>query len=242
MFCDYAYYLAFLARNVRVQMSGCRDVEINNGVKMDLKKLNSYALKEHLKTKNWEKIEEMLPAAEVAGVSAGQLKKTWFALGQHQKEDDKLVSALVSFSSARKHDLDNSSILTEILDCLSGFIDRFEDKFSREDLLHLEYGLDRLYSFQKTRPNKEDENLRRAKELLTRIRYKKEDAPSKRETPATPYVFRVYAALHPDMTFEEVKVEFARVVAPLIRKKLSANEKQSSKPKEKKSEKKKRKK
>lgn len=198
---------------------------------MDLKKLNSYALKEHLNKKNWEKIEELLPAAEVAGVSAGQLKKTWFALGQHQKEDDKVVSALVSFSSARKHDLDNSSILTEILDCLSGFIDRFEDKFSREDLLHLEYGLDRLYSFQKTRTTKEDENLRRAKELLTRIRYKKEEAPSKRETPATPYVFRVYAALHPDMTFEEVKVEFARVVAPLIRKKLVETDNKIGSPK-----------
>ncbi len=209
---------------------------------IDLKKLNTFALKELLKKKNWEKIEELLPAAEQFGVSGRLLQKTWTELGQHQKKDDKLVSAIESFSSARKHDLGNSSILSEIFDCLSGFIDRFENKFSREDLLHLEYGLDRLYSFQKTKIKKEDENLRRAKELLTRIRYKKEEAPSKRETPATPYVFRVYAAIHHDMTFEEVKVEFARVVAPLIRKQLAEKEKELPKSKKKKKNKKKNKK
>ena len=134
--------------------------KIDQKSKLEWKKKYSFALTQHLKNSNWEKIEELLPAAESFGVSARQLQKVWTELGQHQKKDDKLVSALVSFAAARKHALDNNQLFAELLDCLSGFIDLFETKFSREDLVRLEYGLDRIYSFQKHRPKTSDKNIR----------------------------------------------------------------------------------
>jgi hypothetical protein len=80
--------------------------------------------------------------------------------------------ALVSFASARVHDLDNARILAEILECLEGFISDFKLKFSREDLVHLEYSLNRVSAFHKPKPVTSEENLRKAKELLKRIKAK----------------------------------------------------------------------
>ncbi len=197
--------------------------------KQEWKQKYALALSQNLEKGNWEKVQELLPAAENIGVSSRQLQKTWTNFGIHQKNQNNLVSAVVSFASARRHALDNNQILAELLLCLGGFIERFESKFSREDLVHLEYGLDRVYSFQKTRPKTSDANLQRAKELLAYIRAQKQVAPSKQETPATHHVLRIFAALHPDMTFDEVKVEFARVVAPLIRRKLAESKKPTAK-------------
>ena len=197
--------------------------------KREVKKIYTIAVQEYLKKGDWEKLEAELPAAENIGVARKQLQKAWIQLGEHQKVQEKLVSALVSFASARVHDLDNARILAEILECLERFISAFESKFSREDLVHLEYSLNRVYTFHKTRPQTSEENLRKAKELLKRIKALKEFAPSKRETPATQHVLTIYGALYPGMTEAEVQVEFAKVVAPLFRKKLAdLNRKPSS--------------
>jgi hypothetical protein len=198
--------------------------------KREIKKLYTIAISDYLKKENWERLEAELPAAENIGVANKQLQKAWIELGVHQKRQDKLVSALVSFASARIHDLDNNRILAEILECLEGFISAFESKFSREDLVRLEYGLNRVYLFHKSRSETSEENLRKAKELLKRIKAKKEFAPLRRETPATQHVLRIYGALYPGMTEAEVQVEFAKVVAPIFRKKLAEVKQNPSAP------------
>jgi hypothetical protein len=45
--------------------------------------------------------------------------------------------------------------------------------------------------------------------------------PSKRKTPATHRVLTIFAVFNPGMTEAEVQVEFAKVIAPLFRKKLA---------------------
>lgn len=135
---------------------------------------------------------------------------------------DNLVAVIVSLASARKHAIDDNKIFpAQLLDSLIVFIDKNEKKLSIEDYVRLEYGLERVYSFQKTRPKSDDININKAKNLLTRIRYKKEEAPSKKKSSITPEVTRIYSALYPDMTHEEVKVEFARIAAPFIRTKMA---------------------
>lgn len=207
---------------------------IDQKSKLEWKKKYSFALTQHLKNSNWEKIEELLPAAESYGVSAQLLQNAWTELGQHQKKDDKLVSALVSFAAARKHALDNNHLFSELLDCLTGFIDLFEPKFSREDLVLLEYGLDRVYSFQKLQPNSNEPIFFRAKELQIRIKDLLIFAPSKAETVASPNVQRIYAALYSDMTQDEVRTEFARLFMEMsgdeYEKRLKEKKKAKKKP------------
>ncbi len=208
--------------------------KIDRKSKLEWKKKYSFALTQHLKNNNWEKIEELLPAAESFGVSARQLQKAWTELGQQQKKDDKLVSALVSFAAARKHALDSNQLFSEILDCLTGFIDLFEKKFSREDLVLLEYGINRVYSFQKLQPSSNDQILSRAKELQIRIKDLLIFAPSKPETVASPNVQRIYAALYSDMTQDEVRTEFARLFMEMngdeYEKRLKEKKKAKKKP------------
>ena len=195
--------------------------------KGDRQKLSEWTIKylselhKHTEHKNWEKLEKLLSMANNMGVPSTQLQKSWTALARYQKQQHQLASALVSFASARFYNVDNAILLYEILDCLNKYINETGTQLSREDLAHLEHGLYRLYTFQKTRPKTPDVDLQLAKELLTRIRHAKSDAPSKLKTPATTNVFRIFSALYPNMSQEEVKVEFARIVAPLVRKKLS---------------------
>ncbi|MHB1050618.1 MAG: hypothetical protein ACYC09_11095 [Bacteroidota bacterium] len=189
--------------------------------KIDLKQLNTLVLKELLKKKNWEKIEEVLPAAEQFGVSGRLLQKTWTELGQHQKGSDKLVTAIESFSHARKHSIENEKIFVQITESLSGFVTRFERQFSREDLVRLEFAFERVYTFHKNKSHFPKDVIDRAKSVLDQIRLQKEVAPSKIETPASSNVFRIFAALYPGMTQPEVEAEFARIVAPLVRRRMA---------------------
>ncbi len=46
--------------------------------------------------------------------------------------------------------------------------------------------------------------------------------------PATQHVRRIYSALYPPMTIEEVMAEFARIVEPLIRDRLERKAKAAS--------------
>ncbi len=176
----------------------------------DLKKHTSFALKEHLKKENWQKIEELLPFAETQGVSNRLLQKTWTELGYHQKEKDESVSALISFVAARKYNTKNHKMFAEIVECLSQFVHLYCNKFSKEDLVFLKYGLERIYTFE-NQPNSKEPSLFFAKKLQTQIDNLLKSAKSKPETPASFNVQRIYDALYTRMTPEEVRVEFAKL-------------------------------
>jgi hypothetical protein len=196
----------------------------------EFKKKYSNAANQVSRDTDWDEIAKFLKVAEDNKIPDNQLKKAWTDLARDQIEKNDLTSALISLSSARRHALDDQQLLAEILKCLAGVYAVFQAKFSREDLLHLESALNRLYSFHKTRENTTEENLERAKELLTSIEHSKQLAPSLAKTPATQDVLRIYSALYPNMTQEEVAAEFARIVAPLIREELSKKKKPRSSP------------
>lgn len=202
---------------------------MNQKTKTGSKKEFDQQINNLIKKGSWDKVEDLLLSIESMKISPNKLKKGWADLAYEQMHQDNLVAVIVSLASARKHALDDNKIFAQLLDSLIVFIDKNEKKFSIEDYVRLEYGLNRIYSFQKTRTKTDDININKAKELLTRIRYKKEEAPSKKKSSVTPEVTRIFSALYPDMTHEEVKVEFARIAAPFIRKKLTEAENKNKK-------------
>ena len=214
---------------------------MNQKTKTGSKKEFDQQINNLIKKGSWDKVEDLLLAIESMKISPNKLKKGWTDLAYDQMHQDNLVAVIVSLASARKHAIDDNKIFAQLLDSLIVFIDKNEKKFSIEDFVRLEYGLNRVYSFQKTRPKSDDININKAKDLLTRIRYKKEEAPSKKKSSVTPEVTRIFSALYPDMTHEEVKVEFARIAAPFIRMKM-AELKEKKKVTDKKVEKKRKKK
>jgi hypothetical protein len=50
-------------------------------------------------------------------------------------------------------------------------------------------------------------------------------APSREETPATHRVEYIYNALYGDMTIDEIRAKFARIMAPYFRQKLEEDAK-----------------
>lgn len=183
---------------------------MKNTTKLDPKKLTSFALKEHLKKKNWGKIEELLPFGESQGVSNRLLQKSWIELAYQQKEDDALVSAILSFVAARKFNTKNDKLFIEIVDCLSQFVLRYCNTFSKEDLVFLKYGLDRIYTYE-NQINSKKPSLFPAKKLQVQIDNLLISAKSKPETKSTYNVQRIYDALYTYMTPEEVRSEFAKL-------------------------------
>jgi hypothetical protein len=70
-----------------------------------------------------------------------------------------LEVALASFAASRRYDVDNIILFSELTDYLSGFVDRFEKKLSKEDLVVLGNGFDGLLSFYQSCLKSKGSNL-----------------------------------------------------------------------------------
>jgi hypothetical protein len=209
-------------------------VAYDRATQLEWRKKYAHALEEHLKTKNWEKVKDVLPAAEEIRVNKRLLKKSWFKLAEHESSTGHPISAIEHYGSARNCDLTDVSLLAKIAVQLERFVVEFEDRFSREDIIGLLEPLERMRSFhgvQLKQPIPPELDT-----LSTKLKRLLQSAPSKKETPATPYILRIFAALYSDkMTTEEVQAEFARIVVPIIReeyeKRLKEKNSQKKKPK-----------
>ena len=144
------------------------------------------------------------------------LKKSWFKLAEYESSTGHPISAIEHYGSARNCDPTDVSVLAKIAVQIERFVIEFEGKFSREDLAGLLEPIERMMSFHGIQLKQQ---IPPELELLsTKLKGLLRTAPSKKETPATSYILRIFAALYSDkMTTEEVQAEFARIVVPIIR-------------------------
>jgi hypothetical protein len=146
-------------------------------------------------------------------------------LARHYRESKKHIEALLACNKARQAKLDDDEFFEGLINSFSIIYDEHKDVFSREAPVLLDNQLSRLVSFYTIHLPTDKPILDEGEILLSRIKYHLQSAPSKEETPATHKVEYIYNALYVDMTIEEIRAEFARIMAPYFRQKLEADAK-----------------
>lgn len=184
------------------------------------KDLISEAIRQNVVKKDLDRLYVATAEAEKVGVGKSLRRKGLIALGQLEAERGNHPAAILALNSARVLDTRPESTLLHMFDELDAFCQDFAGRFSRQDLSMLSQALERLESYH----SHHHKVLAGVHERLDGIRHWIEDqlkeAVEKEETPASHHVQRIYAALYPPMTAEEVRAEFARLVEPFFRERL----------------------
>ena len=106
----------------------------------------------------------------------------------------------------------------------------------KQDLKILKDPLVLLIDYHQLNFPKHQAQVEVGKELIQKINYRmKYVAEEKTETLATFKVGQIHNAIHDDMTFEELRSEFARIIEPTVRDLVEEKEKETKKGKNKKS-------
>jgi hypothetical protein len=129
-------------------------------------------------------------------------------------------SAIIAMNSARSLQPKDKPTLKRLVRQLGAFYEENESIFSREDLLLLQEPIVRIEAFHRLQQGRDEADLEVARNLIQRIRSKINNAPSKIESRVTHHVVRIESALYTSMTPEEVRAEFARIIAPTVREML----------------------
>jgi hypothetical protein len=193
-------------------------------VDIHTRELYNQAIRQNIAKKDWSKLSEVMIGAELARVGKPLKRRGWYQVGLFEAERGNHPSAIIAFNSARFAQPNDKPVLRQLFAQLEAFYEANEPVFSREDLLLFKEPIERIEGFYRLRNDKGDANLDRARKLIQRIQAKINDAPSKIETRVTHHVVRIHSALYTTMTPEEVRAEFARIIAPTVREMLKEDE------------------
>jgi hypothetical protein len=186
--------------------------------------LYTEAIRQNIARKDWIRLSDVMMEAEAAGVGKTMRKKGWYHVGMYEAGKGNHPSAIIAFNSARFAQSKDKPVLKQLFSQIEAFYEANESVFSREDLLLLSEPIQVVEGFYRSQIGRDDANLDFARKLLSRIRAKMENAASKQETPVTHHVVRIHSALYTNLTSEEVRAEFARIIAPTLREMLKEEE------------------
>ena len=192
------------------------------------KHLYEEAIRQNIAKKDWSRLADVMTEAEKAGVGKELRKRGWYHVGLYEAERGNHPAAIAALNFARILDAKPGATLEKIVEEIEAFCQDFNGRFSRQDLYMLAKGLDRIVSFHSFHVKVPRAVQEKGKRLGVWIEDQQRTALDKEETPATHHVQRIYAALYPPLTIEEVRAEFARIVEPLIRERLDRKTKPAS--------------
>jgi hypothetical protein len=200
------------------------------------KKVLNLRIKQNIENKEWQKLITALPVAEEAKISTSLLRKAWIYGGEYLFEKKDWVNVITFYNKARSINPSTVVVFDKLIQAFNLFFEQFKDKFSKQDLKTLRDPLILMIDYHEINFPKHQPLIEIGKELIQKIDYKiKYVATDQVETVATFKVQQIYNAIYDDMTFEQLRSEFARIIEPTVRELLDKKEKETKKEKNKKS-------
>lgn len=200
------------------------------------KKVLNLRIKQNIENKEWQKLIAALPVAEEAKISTSLLRKAWIYGGEYLFEKKDWVNVITFYNKARSINPSTVVVFDKLIQAFNLFFEQFKDKFSKQDLKTLRDPLILMIDYHEINFPKHQPLIEIGKELIQKIDYKiKYVATDQVETAATFKVQQIYNAIYDDMTFEQLRSEFARIIEPTVRELLDKKEKETKKEKNKKS-------
>jgi hypothetical protein len=205
--------------------------------KADLKDRRYYiggAVETALANKNFKKLADLVDLADKYGVNKRVRFKSWKAVGVYWMDGWHFADASIAFNSARRIQPLKIKIVKLQFDCLGRFVREYRDVFSFSDLSKIEVELERILEFYKTKKLWNHPAIKGGRGLFDTIIELKSRAKEAIETPATHITDRIVDALYTNVSMDEVRADFARIITPYLLEKIAEDDDKAGKKKKKK--------
>ena len=201
------------------------------------KQLTTVAIRNALTKKNYQKVADLVEIADETGVKKNLRSRAWDAVAQYWFKQGHNAESVIAFNAARVLNPKNEKIIKGCFDSINLFLTEYRSKFSPTDVEPLREQMDRILEFYKVEKMWDSPVIEIGKQIKRRITYIIRTAESEIETPATHKTELIVKALRDNVSYEEVKADYARIIAPIFRELLAEEieaEKEAAKKKSKK--------
>ena len=206
-------------------------------IKLTAKRAVTIAVKKHIADENWDELDTLMPQADKYNCAKSLRRVGWMGVGDYRLNGNRVAEAVEAYNRARIVFPTDRDILHRLFKSLDAVCEQFKQNFSRQDLRKLEEPIEMFVNIYELKGMGDTEPILQGRQILQKIRFLIYDAPWKKETPATHAVQHIYDALYTGMTTEEVRAEFARLMAPVFREIIDKENPDDAKPKKKKTKK-----
>jgi hypothetical protein len=202
-----------------------------------LKKAFTNKIKLHTDNENWKALIEIFPGAEEACVSKFLLKNTALKIAEYVYSKERYSESIIFFNKARVKDPKSKTIFQSFINTVDKFFKESVEEFSKKDLEDFKQTIRPIIEFHKLKFPAHHKIIDSTEHMFRRIDYRiKFVAKDVEESKLTFRVQQIKNALYGDMTIEEVRQEYARLLVPKLRERLAKeeedeDEKKSSKKK-----------
>lgn len=197
---------------------------------------------ELIKTQKWDQLKDLLTTAGENDLSNQKRTLGWLILGNHYSQQNNLSEAIIAYNHARVSTLNDPIPFDHLIGAIWRMYQSFHGELSRDAVILLKDLLERLINYYKIHNPIFSPSVFAGQHLIMALREHVGIAPVSGSEKVERKINEIYNALYSDMTIEEVRAEFARIMAPHFRDRMEQMEKDESgddeKPKKKRGSKK----
>jgi tetratricopeptide (TPR) repeat protein len=188
-------------------------------------KIITARIRQDLQSKSWEQLINALLVAEEYDVSKILLKKAFTEAGKYLFSQEKYFEAIIHFNKARIRDLNADKVFQLFINAVDSFFKNNVEEFSKQDLLEFKQTILPIINFHKINNPDHKKIIDTTEHMFRRIDYCiRYTAKDVEESKLTFPVQQIKNSLYGNMTPEEVRQEFARLNAMVLRDILSKEE------------------
>ena len=203
------------------------------------KKILTLRVKNNIENEEWKKLIATFPVAEEFDISNGLLKKAAKKIGEYFRSRDNYYKAVIFYNKARIRDLSDSNSFSSFVESALKFFSDNAEEFSKNDLLKYKKAISPIINFHKLNYPEHQKIINPTEQLFRRIDYRiKYVAEDLQESKVTFRVNEIRDALYADMSPQEIRDEFAKIIEDDLRELLEEKKSVKTKKKTKKGRKK----
>jgi len=189
------------------------------------KKLTTAMVNKFIKAKEYDKLVAVIPAAEKYNVAPSLIRSTCKKAGEYLITQQEYDKAIVIINKTRARDVKDKTILQLFINAVSKFFNSNVAEFSKKDLAEFKQTILPIIEFHKLKYLAHRKIVESTEHMFRRIDYRiKYEAKDVKESKVTYRVQQIKNSLYGDMTIEEVRQEFARLIVPKLREMLEKEE------------------
>ena len=201
---------------------------------MNQKEILEERIQKNIKDKDWQKLSEAMLVTKEYPIAKSLRFRGWFLVGNYYEEQENFADAIKAYNKARVIKPSVVTVFDKMIAAADAFYAYSRELFSKSDLEKLREALLPILNYHEINFPEQRSVVEIGKSLIKRINYRiKFEAADAVETKVTYPVQIIYDALYGDMTEDQVRNEFARLLSPILREKISEKEKSSKSEKKK---------